>query len=61
MASFLNANLPSSDEEDDEYDPTKDPTGEKEDGAAAATRRKRSRCMRMRAILICLALGPPLL
>jgi hypothetical protein len=32
MASLANANLPSSDEEDDDYDPTADPTGEKEDG-----------------------------
>lgn len=31
MASLANANLPSSDEEDDDYNPTADPTGEKED------------------------------
>lgn len=29
--SLLNADLPSSDEEDDDYDPTKDNTGEAED------------------------------
>ncbi|WIA40691.1 hypothetical protein OEZ86_004387 [Tetradesmus obliquus] len=32
MASLANANLPSSDEEDDDYNPTLDPTGEKEPG-----------------------------
>jgi hypothetical protein len=32
MASLANANLPSSDEEDDDYIPTLDPTGEKEPG-----------------------------
>ena len=47
MTSFLNAQLPSDDEEDDEYDPSKDPTGEKED-AAGAQRRKRPRCARAR-------------
>ncbi|GAX81876.1 hypothetical protein CEUSTIGMA_g9304.t1 [Chlamydomonas eustigma] len=31
MASFLNANLPSEDEEDDDYDPTADKSCEKED------------------------------
>ena len=31
MASFLNADLPSSDEEDDDYNPLKDKTGEPED------------------------------
>lgn len=49
MASFLNAALPSSDEEDDEYDPSKDKTGEAGDAvtradAAAARRSKRPRC-----------------
>lgn len=34
MASLAAANLPSSDEEDDDYDPSKDPTGEKDDGIA---------------------------
>jgi hypothetical protein len=32
MASLANANLPSSDEEDDDYNPALDPTGEKEPG-----------------------------
>jgi hypothetical protein len=41
MASFLNADLPSSDEEDDNYDPTKDKTGEKEDVSTRPTKRPR--------------------
>jgi hypothetical protein len=38
MASLANAALPSSDEEDDDYDPTADPTGEKEDRAGGANK-----------------------
>jgi hypothetical protein len=38
MASLANANLPSSDEEDDDYDPTADPTGEKDDRPGAANK-----------------------
>jgi len=41
MTSLLNANLPSSDEEDDDYDPTADTTGEPEKKPAT----KRSRWM----------------
>lgn len=45
MASFLQANFASSDEEDDEYDPTTDKTGEPEpDSKAASKRPNRSRC-----------------
>ena len=36
MASLAHAALPSSDEEDDDYDPSADPTGEKEDRPGAA-------------------------
>lgn len=38
MASLAAAALPSSDEEDDDYDPTADPTGEKEDRPGAASK-----------------------
>jgi hypothetical protein len=47
MASFLQANLPSSDEDDDDYDAAADNTGEPEDRARPAKQAsKRRRCVR---------------
>jgi hypothetical protein len=48
MASLANANLPSSDEEDDDYNPTLDPTGEKEPGQQQQQQKQgasRKRCV----------------
>lgn len=41
MAGLLNANLPSSDEEDDDYNPLADDTAEREDRPAQAQQPKR--------------------
>jgi hypothetical protein len=41
MASLLNADLPSEDEEDDDYNPERDNTGEREDTAKAGGKAKR--------------------
>lgn len=51
MAGFLNANLPSDDEEDDNYDPTKDATAEKQDLLVPASKTQAGSSKRKRGVV----------